>query len=99
MKNKRFNKSEIYKVKNHILNSFPHAYRVDVKVQKGKKGLFKSLIRVKAPQKKELVAIKTDENPKKSLEKSHLAIIKQIHKTKTRWKRSGSLGLRDLMAA
>ncbi len=99
MKSKKYNRSEIYKVKCHILNSFPHAYRVDVKVEKGKKGLFKSLIRVKAPQKKEFLAIKTDENPKKSLEKSHLAIIKQIHKTKTRWKRSGNLGLRDLMAA
>ncbi len=99
MKKSIYQKKEITRVKNHILSSFPHAKKVDVKVLRGKKGLFKSRIRVIAPQKKEMIAIKTDENPKKCLEKSHLAIIKQIHKTKTRWKMSGNLGLRKLMAA
>ena len=54
-KNKYKNK-DIYKVKSHIYKMFPHANKVDVRVNKLPNGEFKSFIRVLAPQKKELVA-------------------------------------------
>jgi ribosome-associated translation inhibitor RaiA len=80
---------EIERVKEHISRIFPHANSVDVKVDKVPKKGFRSLIEVRAPQKKRLVALKTDRDIKKSLEKSHLAIVRQIHKLKTKWRREG----------
>ncbi len=80
---------EIERVKEHISKMFPHANSVDVKVEEVPKKGFRSLIKVKAPQKKRLIALKTDKDIKKSLEKSHLAIVRQIHKVKTKWRREG----------
>lgn len=83
-KNKRYTNSDIYKIKNHIKRVFPHASKVDVKVDKLPNGEFKSFIRVVAPRKKELIVQKKDEDVKRCLERSHLAIIRQIHKIKTK---------------
>lgn len=80
--------TDTFKIKKHIQKVFPHANRVDVKVSKLPSGKFKSFIRVLAPQKKELIAQKTDKNIKKSLEKSYTAIIRQIHRIKTRWNKT-----------
>lgn len=89
-KNKRYTNNDIYKIKNHIKRVFPHANKVDVKVDKLPNGEFKSFIRVVAPRKKELIAQKKDGDVKRCLERSHLAIIRQIHKIKTKWDRAGS---------
>lgn len=89
-KKKKYNNCDIYKIKNHIKRIFPHVNKVDVKVNKLSNGEFKSLIRVIAPRGKELIAQKKDENVKRCLERSHLAIIKQIHKIKTKWERTES---------
>lgn len=87
-KKKRYTNRDIFKVKSHIQRVFPHANKVDVKIDKLPSGEFKSFIRVLAPQKKELIAQKRDEDIKKCLEKSHLAIIRQIHRIKTKWDRT-----------
>lgn len=89
-KKKRYTNKDIFKVKSHIQRIFPHANKVDVKIDKLPSGEFKSFIRVLAPQKKELIAQKKDEDIKKCLEKSHLAIIRQIHRIKTKWNRTSS---------
>ena len=76
---------EINKVQNHIYRVFPHAKNVEIKVKKLSDGNYKSLIKVHVPRKKTLFAQKIDEEFSKSLEKSHLAIIRQVHKLKSRW--------------
>ena len=89
-KKKKYTNRDILKVKSHIQKIFPHANKVDVKIDKLPSGEFKSFIRVLAPQRKELIAQKRDEDIKKCLEKSHLAIIRQIHRIKTKWDRMSS---------
>ncbi|MEC7276409.1 MAG: hypothetical protein VXV96_08820 [Bdellovibrionota bacterium] len=89
-KKKRYTNRDIFKVKIHIQRIFPHANKVDVKIDKLPSGEFKSFIRVLAPQKKELIAQKRDEDIKKCLEKSQHAIIRQIHRIKTKWDRTSS---------
>lgn len=93
------NTNEIKKIRKHISNAFPHAKKIEVKISGEKNGIYKSKIRVLAPQKKELIAVKTDDDPKRCLEKTHHAIIKQIHRAKTRWKRKSNRGVRKLLAA
>jgi len=66
---------------------FPHANEVDVKVHKLSNGEFRSSIKVFVPKKKVLIAQKRDEDVKKCLEKSHLAIVRQVHRIKTKWGR------------
>ncbi len=97
-KKNRYKNKDIYRVKSHIYKIFPHANKVDVRVNKLPNGEFKSFIRVLAPQKKELVALKRDKNIKKCLEKSHLAIIRQIHRIKTKWDKT-NVGLSNLAAS
>ncbi|MCB9091185.1 MAG: hypothetical protein H6621_10910 [Halobacteriovoraceae bacterium] len=88
MKNKKIHRAkEIVKTKNHIKRIFPHARKVSVRLRKGAGQAYKSFISVSVPPKKELVALKYDSCPKKSLDKAHQAIIKQIHKVKTQWER------------
>lgn len=89
MKKKIHIAKEIAKIKSHIRSSFPRALKVNVHFKKEKDEEYKSLIRVKTPHKKELIAIKRDSDPKKSLEKSYAAISKQIGKLKTRYKKRG----------
>jgi hypothetical protein len=87
-KKKRYTNKDIFKIKNHIHRVSPHASKVDVKIDKLPSGEFKSFIRVLAPRKKELIAQKKDQDLKKCLEKSHFAIIRQIHRIKTKWDRT-----------
>ena len=89
-KKKRYTNRDIFKVKNHIQRIFPHANKVDVKIHQLPSGEFKSFIRVLAPQKKELIAQKRGQDIKKCLEKSQHAIIRQIHRIKTKWDRTSS---------
>lgn len=80
-----YSKNQIIKIKNHISRTFPHASKVDVRVRKLTNGNYKSSIKVIASQKRELIAQKIDEDASKSLERSHSAIISQIHRIKTKW--------------
>ena len=87
--------NDINKVKNHIQRVFPFISKIDVKIQKLPNKKFKSFIRVLAPQRKEFVAHKVDHNPKKSIEKSQMAIMRQVGRIKTKrdgnWRRFDSL--------
>ena len=83
------NLKKVARVKRHINKVFPHANDVDIKVQKLPKEGFKSLIRIKAPKKKTIIAVKIDSDIERSLEKSHQAVVKQIHKLKTKWNKRG----------
>ncbi len=96
-KKERFSKREILKVKNHIKRVFPQANRIDVKISELPTGEFKSFIRVHTSSRKELIARKKDESFKKSLEKSHLAIIRQIHKVRTKWNRYKNDGMPEFI--
>jgi hypothetical protein len=75
---------EIERVKGHIEKVFPDAKNIEIKVEKIPKAGFKSLIKVMAPHKKNIVALKIDQDINKSLEKSHRAVVKQIHKRKAK---------------
>jgi hypothetical protein len=78
------NNEEIQRVKEHISEVFPHTNRIDVRVDEIPKKGFRSLIKVTAPKKRNIIALKVDKSIKKSLEKSHQAVVKQLHKAKQR---------------
>jgi hypothetical protein len=84
-KQNRYSTREIFKIKNSIKRVFPRASKINVKIDQLPNGEFLSFIRVLAPKKKELVVTKKDENASRSLEKSHMAIIKQVQRMKARW--------------
>ncbi len=92
MKKKKLRKfKEIARVKNNIYRMFPHANDVTVKIDEVG-GKYESLIKVHIPPKKNLIAFKADNSFKGSLEKSYHAMVRQIHKVKTRY---GRAKLRD----
>ncbi len=83
MKNDR--SISILDVKNHIEKVFPQSEKIDVDLKRLKKGLYKTKISIKIPHCKSLLAIKKEESKEKSLQKAHQAIIRQIHRLKTKW--------------
>ncbi len=88
MQRKHIHKAkEINKAKNYIKRIFPHAKKVNVRLRRSTGKAYESLISVSVPPKRELVALKYDSCPKRSLEKAHQAIVKQIHRVKTQWER------------
>ncbi len=90
---------EIEKVEENIKNKFPYARDIKINLIKDNKGEFKTVIKVRVPRKKEYMAIKSDHDPRASLEKSLSAIVKQIVRTKRHWRRVRSKALKNLQAA
>ncbi len=78
------NNEHINKMKDHIYRIFPHAKHIDVRVDQTPEKKFKTFVRVSVPQRTDLIALKTDQDLRKSLEKSQNAIMRQIRKIKAK---------------
>ena len=88
MKKKKLRKSkEIIRKKLKLKEKFPQAADVNIKIDKNDQGDFESMIRVHIPPRKRLLAFKTDKSFSGSLDKSYQAIIRQVQKVKSKWKR------------
>ena len=85
-----FSNRETIRIKNLIYKHFPHAKSVQVKVSKLQTGHYKSFIKVCVGDRKSLIAQKVDQDFKKSLERSKLAIFKQVQKVKSRRSKGGA---------
>lgn len=78
-------RDEIDRIKEHINEVFPQAKYVEIKVDELPKVGFRSKIRISAPNRKKIIALKTDKDIRKCLDKSHSAVVRQIHKEKSKW--------------
>ena len=80
---------KIEKTKKHIKRILPKSQAVDIDIKRNQTGNFVSKIHVKTPQ-KVMHAQKTDPSFMGSLDKSYQAIVRQIHKYKTKKQRRHS---------
>ena len=80
-------KEEVTKIKEHLHKLALEA--VDIKVDLGKKrpGFFESKIKIRLPKKKVLVINKKSPDPFYSLYKGHQAILKQLEREKSKFKK------------
>lgn len=81
-------KQRVEKIKQHLQAMLPQASRIEVDVHKGDSSQFISVIKIKVPKQNELVAHKKSESLHECLRNSHKAMVKQIHRLKTKWAKS-----------
>jgi len=86
----KIKKNNVDRVKKHLFKMFPHAKKIDVIVRKTPNNEYESKILVLTPKNKIFFAVKKDNSTQRALNKSYAAIIRQIHKVKTKWNRMKS---------
>lgn len=80
--------SYLKKTKEKLFRIFPFAKDVIIETKKNPLGEFETKIELIAPQHINFIAKKKEANYKKSVDRSYQAILRQIHKNKSRRKRS-----------
>jgi ribosome-associated translation inhibitor RaiA len=91
--------NHISKIKKQLWEVFPHAKKIEVKLRKTRYNVYESKVMVLTPKTKSLIAIKRDSYAQRALDKAYGAIIRQVHKIKTRWDRMKNKEVRALRVA
>ena len=99
MKNSNFLIKDIRTVKENIKYTYPYAKDVKVSLAKNECGEYRTVIRVRVPRRKEYVAVKSHYDPHICLEKTQRAIISQISKVKSHWKKVRNEAIKTMMVA
>jgi ribosome-associated translation inhibitor RaiA len=84
MKKRIYKTREIIKVKKHLRNMIPYVEKIDISTDRDECGSYETMIRIPIAGKSDLFAFKRGASFYESLSKAHQAIIRQVHKIKTK---------------